>query len=87
MSFDRYIVSVDQIESGNVLAVTYDDSSISFFNSKTMTSFIGTEDPNTVTSMAQAGFHYPLDVSGSFDSQNLIFARLISTRSPHKLFP
>ncbi|CRG85078.1 Mediator of RNA polymerase II transcription subunit 16 [Talaromyces islandicus] len=61
---DRYIVSVDQIEFGNVLAVTYDDSSISFFNPKTMDSFIGTNDPSTVTSMSQAGFHYPLDVSG-----------------------
>lgn len=68
MTFDRYIVSVDQIEFGNVLAVTYDDSSIAFFNPKTMASFIGTDDPSTVTSMSQAGFHYPLDVSGSCNS-------------------
>ncbi|KAH8697294.1 putative RNA polymerase II mediator complex subunit Sin4 [Talaromyces proteolyticus] len=62
ISSDRYVVSVDQIEFGNVLAVTYDDSSVSFFDPRTMTSFIGMDDPNTVTSMSQAGFRYPLDV-------------------------
>ncbi|KKA16860.1 hypothetical protein T310_9474, partial [Rasamsonia emersonii CBS 393.64] len=61
---DRYVVSVDHLEFGNVLAVTYDDSSISFFDPKTMVSFNGVDDTNTVTSMAQAGFHYPLDASG-----------------------
>jgi len=44
--------------------VTYDDSSIVFYDPKTMASFNGVDDTNTVTSMAQAGFHYPLDASG-----------------------
>ncbi|KAJ9358238.1 hypothetical protein DTO027B9_2429 [Paecilomyces variotii] len=61
---DRYIVSVDHTEYGNVLSVTYDDSSIAFYDPKTMTNFNGVDDTNTVTSMAQAGFHFPLDASG-----------------------
>jgi mediator of RNA polymerase II transcription subunit 16 len=62
---DRYIISIDHIEFGNVLAVTYDDSSISFFEPKTMVKFNGVDDTNTVTSMVQAGFQFPLDASGS----------------------
>lgn len=61
---ERSVVSVDHIEFGNVLAVTYDDSSIAFLDPKTMVSFNGVDDTNTVTSMAQAGFHYPLEASG-----------------------
>jgi mediator of RNA polymerase II transcription subunit 16 len=61
---DRYVVSIDHIEIGNVLAITYEDSSIAFFDPKTMVSFNGIDDTNTVTSMAQAGFYYPLDASG-----------------------
>ena len=52
------------MEFGNVLAVTYDDSSIAFLDPKTMVSFNSVDGTNTVTSMAQAGFHYPLDTSG-----------------------
>lgn len=61
---DRYIVSVDHTEYGNVLAVTYDDSSIAFYDPKTMINFNGVDDTNTVISMAQSGFHFPLDASG-----------------------
>lgn len=55
---------MDHTEYGNVLSVTYDDSSIAFYDPKTMTNFNGVDDTNTVTSMAQAGFHFPLDASG-----------------------
>jgi mediator of RNA polymerase II transcription subunit 16, fungi type len=58
------VISIDHTEYGNVLAITFDDSSISFHDPKTMVSFTGIDDANTVTSMAQAGFHYPLDASG-----------------------
>ncbi|KAL2817830.1 mediator complex, subunit Med16 [Aspergillus granulosus] len=61
---DRHVVSVDQTEYGNVLAISYDDSSIAFYDPKTMALFNGVDDTNTVTSLAQAGFHYPLDSSG-----------------------
>lgn len=62
---DRHVISIDQTEYGNVLAVSYDDSSITFYDPKTMTVFDGVDDANTVTSLAQAGYHYPLDPSGS----------------------
>ncbi|KAL2785045.1 mediator of RNA polymerase II transcription subunit 16 [Aspergillus keveii] len=60
---DRHVISVDQTEYGNVLAISYDDSSIAFYDPKTMAIFNGVDDANTVTSLAQAGFHYPLDSS------------------------
>ncbi|CBF87897.1 mediator of RNA polymerase II transcription subunit 16 [Aspergillus nidulans FGSC A4] len=59
----RHVISVDQTEYGNVLAVSYDDSSIAFYDPKTMAAFDGIDDANTVTSLAQAGFHYPLEPS------------------------
>ncbi|CAK45284.1 uncharacterized protein An08g02480 [Aspergillus niger] len=61
---DRYVISVDQIEYGNVVAITYDDSSVSFYDPKTMALFNGVDDANTVTGLAQAGFHYAPDASG-----------------------
>ncbi|KAI9368032.1 mediator complex, subunit Med16 [Aspergillus egyptiacus] len=61
---DRHVISVEQTEYGNVLAITYDDSSVAFYDPKTMTLFDGIDDTNTVTSLAQAGFHYPLETSG-----------------------
>lgn len=47
-----------------MLAVTYDDSTISFYDPKTMAIFNGIDDANTVTSLAQAGFSYPPDTPG-----------------------
>ncbi|KAI9928807.1 hypothetical protein ASPWEDRAFT_127770 [Aspergillus wentii DTO 134E9] len=61
---DKHIISIDQTEYGNVLAVTYDDSSVIFYDPKTMAVFSGMDDVNTVTSLAQAGFHYPSEISG-----------------------
>lgn len=61
---DKYVVSVDQTEYGNVLAVAYDDSSVVFYDPKTMAAFNGVDDTNTVTSLAQAGFHFPPDTTG-----------------------
>lgn len=62
---DKHVVSIDQIEYGNVLAVTYDDSSVIFHDPKTMAIFNGIEDTNSVSSLAQSGFHYPPHASGS----------------------
>ncbi|KAL4916259.1 mediator of RNA polymerase II transcription subunit 16 [Aspergillus aurantiobrunneus] len=61
---ERHIVSVDQTEYGNILAISYDDSSISFYDPKTMAVLDGIDEADAVTSLAQAGFHYPLDFSG-----------------------
>ncbi|PWY81960.1 mediator of RNA polymerase II transcription subunit 16 [Aspergillus heteromorphus CBS 117.55] len=61
---DRYVISVDHMEYGNVLAITYDDSSVAFYDPKTMAVFNGIDDGNTVTSLAQAGFHYTPDTTG-----------------------
>ncbi|KAL4782995.1 mediator of RNA polymerase II transcription subunit 16 [Aspergillus varians] len=61
---DRHVVSVDQTEYGNVLTISYDDSSIVFYDPKTMAVLDGVDDGNTVTSLALGGFHYPLDSSG-----------------------
>lgn len=62
--FDKFVVSVDQIEYGNVLAITYDDSSINFYDPKTMAVFSGSDDNTTVTCLAQAGFHSPPEIPG-----------------------
>ncbi|GAM41433.1 hypothetical protein TCE0_042r14550 [Talaromyces pinophilus] len=59
--FDKHVVSIDQIEFGCVLAVTHDDSSVSFFDPKSMSQFNEGGDINTVTSMGQAGFRFPSD--------------------------
>lgn len=58
------MVSIDQIEAGNVLAVTYDDSSVSFLNPTTMKNFDPALDENNVSGMAQVGFNFPIDISG-----------------------
>ncbi|OKL60129.1 Mediator of RNA polymerase II transcription subunit 16 [Talaromyces atroroseus] len=62
--FAKYVVSIDYVEFGNVLAITHDDSSVSLFDPKTMSTLSEAHDVNTVTSMAQAGFRFPLDAPG-----------------------
>ncbi|OGE56422.1 hypothetical protein PENARI_c003G08846 [Penicillium arizonense] len=61
---DKYVVSVDLIEHGTVLAVTHDDNSITCYDTRTMAMFNGIDDSNTVTCLAQAGFQYPIETSG-----------------------
>ncbi|KAJ5246826.1 Mediator complex subunit Med16 [Penicillium chermesinum] len=61
---DKYIISVDAVEHGNALAITFEDSSITFYDIRTMAIFNGLDDPSTVTCLAQAGFHYPMDSPG-----------------------
>lgn len=46
---DKYIVSVDLIEHGAVLAVSHDDSSITCYETRTMTVLNGLGDSSTVT--------------------------------------
>jgi hypothetical protein len=58
------VVAIDHIEFGNVLAVTYDDSSILFLNPATMSNFDTVQDENVVSSMAQVGFNFPIDIAG-----------------------
>ncbi|PGH02542.1 hypothetical protein GX51_04568 [Blastomyces parvus] len=62
--FDRFVVSVDYTEAGSVLAITHDDSSISFFEARSMRPIDENEDGNIVTSMPNAGFTFPIDASG-----------------------
>ncbi|GAB1196322.1 mediator complex subunit [Aspergillus pseudonomiae] len=66
MYCDRYVTTIEQTEHGNVLAVTYDDSSVTFYDPKTMAVLNGTDDTNTLSSLAHAGFHYPPDSAGEF---------------------
>lgn len=61
---DKFIVSVDLVEHGTALAITHDDSSITFYDTRTMAVFNGMDDTSTVTCLAQAGFQYPMDTPG-----------------------
>ncbi|KAJ5995590.1 Mediator complex subunit Med16 [Penicillium waksmanii] len=61
---DRYIISVDMVEHGTALAVTHDDSSISFYDTRGMTIFNGLDDGSTVTCLTQAGYQYPMEAPG-----------------------
>lgn len=61
MYCDKYVVMIEQTEHGNVLAIVYDDSSVAFYDPKTTAVLNGADDTNTLTSLAQAGFHYPPD--------------------------
>lgn len=54
------------MEAGSVLAITQDDSSISFFEARSMRPITENEDDNIVTSMPNAGFTFPIDASGRF---------------------
>ncbi|EDN06886.1 predicted protein [Histoplasma mississippiense (nom. inval.)] len=63
--FDRYVVSIDYMEAGSVLAITQDDSSISFFEARSMRPITENEDDNIVTSMPNAGFTFPIDASAA----------------------
>jgi mediator of RNA polymerase II transcription subunit 16 len=69
ISTDKYIVSVDVIEHGTVLAVTHENSSVSFYDTRTMAVFNGLDDANTVTCLAQAGFQYPIETPGGYSFQ------------------
>jgi mediator of RNA polymerase II transcription subunit 16 len=62
----KYIISVDLMEhvTAPALALTHDDGSITFYETKTMTMFNGLDDANTVNCLAQAGFQYPMDTPG-----------------------
>lgn len=66
LPFERFIVSIDYMDAGCVMAVTFDDSNIAFFDARSMKPLDVLDDINTVTSMAQAGFAFPTDASGSF---------------------
>lgn len=84
--FDKYVISVDQTEYGSVLAITYDDSSITFYDPKTMAVFNGADDNSTVTCLTQAGFHSPPEVSGlqiSFSPSACVAVMLDSERQMH----
>ena len=67
---DKYIVSVDLVEHGTALAVTHDDSSITFYDTRTMAIFNGLDDASTVTCLAQAGFQFPMETLGKFFLEN-----------------
>lgn len=75
---DKYIISVDLVEHGNALAITHDDSSIMFYDTRTMTILNGLDDTNTVTCLAQAGFQFPLENPGMLEKTN-------STSSRHSI--
>jgi mediator of RNA polymerase II transcription subunit 16 len=70
---DKYIVSIDLVEHGTVLAVSHDDSSITCYDTRTMTVLNGLDDSTTVTCLAQAGFHYPLETSGMSETDRYCF--------------
>ncbi|KAL3480222.1 mediator of RNA polymerase II transcription subunit 16 [Aspergillus californicus] len=83
---DRHVISIDQTEYGNVIAISYDDSSVVLYDTKTMTVFNGVDDANIVTSLAQAGFHYPPNSSGlhiSFSPSACIAVGLDSDGQTH----
>ncbi|KAI2790102.1 Mediator of RNA polymerase II transcription subunit 16 [Penicillium oxalicum] len=63
---NKYIVSVDLMEhvTAPALALTHDDGSIAFYETKTMTLFNGLDDASTVNCFAQAGFQFPIDAPG-----------------------
>lgn len=61
---DKYIVSTELVEYGSGLAVTYDDGSITCYDTRTMVPFTGLDDSSTVTCLAQAGYQYPIEPSG-----------------------
>ncbi|KAJ5098862.1 Mediator complex subunit Med16 [Penicillium argentinense] len=60
----RHIISVDLIEHGTAIAITHDDSSISFYDTRGMTLFNGMDDGSTVTCLSQAGYQYPMETPG-----------------------
>lgn len=64
---NKYIVSVDLMEhvTAPALALTHDDGSIAFYETKTMTLFNGLDDASTVNCFAQAGFQFPIDAPGT----------------------
>ncbi|KAJ5329439.1 Mediator complex subunit Med16 [Penicillium brevicompactum] len=61
---DKYIVSTELVEYGSGLAVTYEDGSITCYDTRTMVPFTGLDDSSTVTCLAQAGYQYPIEPSG-----------------------
>lgn len=89
--FDRHIVSIDYTEYGNTLTVVLDDGSIVHYDPRNMTPLEGLADPNTVTSLAQAGFHYPPESSSGLKmpcpSRLLDTFVTDSSSSPYCLFP
>lgn len=60
----RYVISVDMVEHGTALAITHDDSSVSFYDPRGMSLFNGMDDGSTVTCLTQAGYQYPMETPG-----------------------
>lgn len=83
VKFDRFTVSVDYMEAASLLAITFDDSNISFFDARSMAPRNAPDDLNTITSMPQAGFTFPSGAPGkishtprqSFQLLNFLFDR------------
>ncbi|KAJ5107443.1 Mediator complex subunit Med16 [Penicillium angulare] len=83
---DKYIISVDIVEHGTALAVTHDDSSVTFYDTRTMAVFNGLDDTSTVTCLAQAGFQYPIESTGvsiAFSPNSCVAAFLDTEGQPH----
>ncbi|KAJ5279815.1 Mediator complex subunit Med16 [Penicillium angulare] len=83
---DKYIISVDIVEHGTALAVTHDDSSVTFYDTRTMAVFNGLDDTSTVTCLAQAGFQYPIDSTGvsiAFSPNSCVSVLLDTEGQPH----
>ncbi|WEW61636.1 Mediator of RNA polymerase II transcription subunit 16 [Emydomyces testavorans] len=77
--FDRFVLSIDYTEAGNVVALTFDGGNTSFFDAKTMISLSDADDLTIVSSMPQAGFNFPNDglekFSAAVAALTLAFAR------------
>lgn len=63
----RIVVALDYLEAMNAVAVMYDDNSIAMLDPKTLRPCY-TGDHNSITSLAQAGFQYPVAI-GEFGAR------------------
>ena len=74
VNFDRFIISADYMEAASLLAITFDDGTISFFDARSMAPRNAPDDLNTITSMPQAGFTFPPDTPGTTSYKALAFS-------------
>ncbi|EEP78562.1 predicted protein [Uncinocarpus reesii 1704] len=59
MYLDQRVLSIDHFEAGNVIALTFDNGNIKFFDAKTVLPSESTDNLTVISNLPQAGFSFP----------------------------
>jgi mediator of RNA polymerase II transcription subunit 16, fungi type len=78
----KIILSVQQINSGKEIVLTYSDGAVEFRDKTTMIPIVPNGDVKTVTSMSQVGFSYPTEEPCEYFNHFHTFAQIFTDVEP-----